>query len=535
MNLTRSILLSLSLGLLSSVLAPAALAQPSPPGGGLPPGGDQHGGATPPAPDSEIPEQCRPAPGELPDPFCMAPPPDGEGGAGGFPDFPSGGPGLGDYDFDDFDLEDFLTQFDPSKFGSFDADDLAALPPELMKGLDLSYIQNLNPELIKGLDLDFLQNLNPSAFAGFTPAQIAQMTGLQWAALDHDRLSELSPDAIQAMGDDMVKQLNPTEFRAMPSSGISKMMVNFDPAKFTADDARSLLPEGWTVESGTGRLSPPPGAAVVLRELNSASKDNLRMPALPDLDTGLAIGGNAAGGTVLLGLTNTLKSAVGEDYSFEQVAGILKVRNGPGTGAVAAFIADGKSMKQAMPGALPGIAVDDEGKYVLTTPEGLQIPIIPSLQNPDALLNTVTGMSITIEKAGDTLIEIPGQLPMLGIPDPFVQPSTLPTGIHRNGDGPDQQVIMVYPDGSSQLLNPMIQDRESFTNTAMKIPQIRSLQIKVDGSIVVDYEGQLLRLRPAFDISPGTGGTGEAAIQLIGTNTAQFINAQGKKQVFYIQ
>jgi hypothetical protein len=548
MTILRKISFTLMFSLIVSMVNSVAFAQlpptgsgfGQPPSGGLPPGGDEAGGPTPPAPDSEIPEECRPAAGEVPDPFCMAPPPAGQGGSGEFPDFPPGGfdlDDLDDIDFDAFEFDDFRNLFDPSMFGSFSADDLDRLSPELTKNLDMSYIENLSPEVLRSVDLSFFQNLNPSAFAGFTPEQVSQLLGSQWSAMNRDQLGELSPDAIRAMGTDMLKQIDPEEFRAMASEDLSKMVVNFDPGKFTATEVKDLLPAGWTLDAATGRLSPPPGAVVVLRELAKTEQNNLSIPRMPDLSTGLAIGGNASAGTVLFGLNKALETAVGESYSFEQDdTGILKVRSGQGTEVAAAFIVDSNAMKQAMPGTLPGITLDEAGKYVLTTPDGLQVPVIPSLQNPEGLLNAITGMSIKIQEAGDTRIEIPGSLPIMCVPDPYVQPSSeLPVGIHRNGEGADAQVVIVYPDGTSQLLNPMIQDRESVTNTVLEIPQVRSLQIQVDGSILLDYEGQTLRLRPAYDITLGGGASTQPSIQLTGPASAEFINSQGDRQVFYIQ
>ncbi len=539
----------LTLALTCCLQATAGLAQSLPPGGGsfgqppaggLPPGGDEYGGYSPPAPDSEIPEACRPAPGEIPDPFCMAPPPEGEGGSGGFPDFPVGGFDPDDFDpddfdFDDYDVDEFLTQFDPSLFASFGVDDLQRLSPELTKGLDASYIGNLKPDVVASLAPDFLLSLTPSVFAGFTPEQVAQLTGSQWATLGHQQLESLSPSAIQSMGSEAVKQLNAAEFQAMSPEDISKMMVNFTPGLVSAKEVAGLLPEGWVIDDTSGRLSPPPGATVSLRTLEIEVPETLRLPPLPNLDTGLALGGNAAGGTVLTGLTRALASAVGDDFRFEQEDGILTVRSGPGAEIAAAFIPDSKAMKQAQPGSPPGVSLDDSGKYVLTTPDGLQVPVIPSLQNPESLLNAVAGMAIRIEEAGDTRIDIPGQNPLMGIPDPFVQSSALPAGIHRSGEGPDQQVTVVFPDGRAQKLNPMIQDRENFVSTVSAIPQISGVQIQMDGTILVDYQGQTLRLRPAFDISPGSGSGGQAGITLTGPDTAEFINAKGDRQVFYIR
>jgi hypothetical protein len=46
-------------------------------------------------------------------------------------------------------------------------------------------------------------------------------------------------------------------------------------------------------------------------------------------------------------------------------------------------------MKQAPEGAAPGVSQDATGAYVLTTDKGYQIPLLPSLANPDAVKKSI--------------------------------------------------------------------------------------------------------------------------------------------------
>ena len=101
---------------------------------------------------------------------------------------------------------------------------------------------------------------------------------------------------IKAMGDDMLGSLNKTEFKNMASGDFSKMMVNFDPTKFSPDELKDFIPPSWNMNAQTGQLTAPPGAGLQFKALPSLDTASMQMPTLPDLNSKLALGGSATGG-----------------------------------------------------------------------------------------------------------------------------------------------------------------------------------------------------------------------------------------------
>ncbi len=430
-----------------------------------------------------------------------------------------------------------LQKLDPTVMSGMSATQLGALKPEAMAGFKPEQIGALAPEMMSKFTPEQFTKLDPKAFEGITPQQITALTGTQLGAMDKDKLGALSPDAIKAMSDDVLGSLNKTEFKSMDSGDFSKMMVNFDPTKFSPTELADFIPPSWNMNAQTGQLTAPPGAELQFKALPSLDTSTVQMPTLPDLNSKLAIGGTATGGnTVLQGMTQALGS-VDPNLKFEQTGGILSVK---GTGAsadpLAAFIPDSKAMVQAPAGAKPGITVDTTGKFVLTTPEGYMVPVIPALQNPTALINAVPGLTLDVADKGQTLIKMPGSNPLNGIADPFLTKSTQPPGIYRSGEKSTEEALVVYPDGTAQKVKPTIQSPDEFQSATKSIPEVGDLKVNVDGSITLKFSGQPLTLKPAFEIAPGASGSAVTpSIKLIDATTAEFTNARGDKQRFYVK
>ncbi len=431
---------------------------------------------------------------------------------------------------------DQLQRLDPTVMSGMTAAQLGALKPEAMAGFKPEQMGALAPEMMMRFTREQFTSLDAKAFEGITPQQIGALSGTQIGAMDRNKLGALPPEAIRAMGDDMLGSLNKTEFKNMASEDFSKMMVNFDPSKFSPNELTDFIPPSWNMNALTGQLTAPPGAGLQFKALPSLDTAAMQMPTLPDLNSKLALGGTATGGnTVLQGMTQALGS-VDPSLKFEQAGGILSVRGaGASAGPMAAFIPDSAAMIQAPAGALPGISQDATGKFVITTPEGYRVPVIPTLQNPTALINAIPGLKLDVADKGETKITLPGANPLNGIADPFVTTSTQPPGIYRSGAKGNEEALVVFPDGTAQKVKPTIQSPEEFQSATKGIPQVGDLKVNVDGSITLKFEGQPLTLKPEFEVVPGTTGTTVTpSIKLIDASTAEFTNARGDTQRFHV-
>jgi hypothetical protein len=431
---------------------------------------------------------------------------------------------------------DQLQKLDPKVMSGMSATQLGAFKPEAMAGFKPDQIGALSPEMMSKFTPEQFTNLDSKAFAGITPQQITALSGTQIGAMDRSKLGALTPDAIKAMGDDMLGSLNKTEFKSMASGDFSKMMVNFDPTKFSPDELKDFIPASWNMNAQTGQLTAPPGAGLQFKALPSLDTATMQMPTLPDLNSKLALGGSATGGnTVLQGMTAALGS-VDPTLKFEQAGGILSVKGtGTSAGPMAAFIADSSAMIQAPAGAKPGITQDATGKFVITTPEGYMVPVIPALQNPTALINAIPGLTLDVAEKGGTKITMPGANPLNGIADPFVTTSAQPPGIYRSGAKGNEEALVVYPDGTAQKVKPTIQSPDEFQSATTAISQVGDLKVNVDGSITLKFDGQPLTLKPEFEVVPGaTGTTVTPEIKMIDSATAEFTNSRGDKQRFHV-
>ncbi|MDO9316977.1 MAG: hypothetical protein Q7V56_02095 [Gammaproteobacteria bacterium] len=432
---------------------------------------------------------------------------------------------------------DQLQKLDPTVMSGMTATQLGAFKPEAMAGMKPEQIGAMAPEMMSKFTPEQFIKLDAKAFEGITPQQMTALSGTQIGAMDKNKLGALSPDAINAMSNDVLGSMNKTEFKNMNSEDFSKMMVNFDPAKFAPSQLTDFIPPSWSMNAQTGQLTAPPGAELQFKALPSLDTSTMQMPTLPDLNSKLALGGTATGGnTVLQGMTQALAN-FDPNLRFEQVGGILNVRGtGANSGPMAAFIPDSNAMVQAPAGSIPGITVDATGKFVLTTQEGYMVPVIPTLQNPTALISAVPGLTLDVADKGGTSIKMPGANPLNGIADPFITTSTQPPGIYRSGEKGNEEALMVYPDGTAQKMKPTIQSPDEFQNATKEIPQVGDLKVNVDGSITLKFDGQPLTLKPEFEVVPGaTGTTVTPSIRLIDSTTAEFTNARGDKQRFYVK
>ena len=430
-----------------------------------------------------------------------------------------------------------VQRLDPAAISGMTAAQLGALKPESMAGFKPEQIGAMAPEMMSKFTPEQFTKLDAKAFEGITPQQMTALSGTQIGAMDKDKLGALSPDAIKSMSNDVLASMNKTAFKSMDGDDFSKMMVNFDPAKFSPNQLTEFIPPNWSMNAQTGQLTAPPGAGLQFKALPNLDTTTMQMPTLPDLNSKLALGGVATGGnTVLQGMTQALGS-VDPNLRFEQAGGILSVKGtGANAGPMAAFIPDSSAMIQAPAGAKPGITQDASGRFVITTAEGYMVPVIPALQNPTALINAIPGLKLDVAAKGETMITLLGANPLNGIADPFLTSSTRAPGIYRSGAKGDEEALVVFPDGTAQKVKPTIQSPDEFQNATKGIAQVGDLKVNVDGSITLKFSGQPLTLKPEFEVVPGAAGTSVTpSITMIDSTTAEFTNARGDKQRFQVK
>jgi hypothetical protein len=123
-------------------------------------------------------------------------------------------------------------------------------------------------------------------------------------------------------------------------------------------------------------------------------------------------------------------------------------------------------------------------------------------------------------------------LPIVGIFDLLFETSDEPAGLYRQGTGPDEEVLIVYSDGTAQRMRPTIQSPDEFESAASAIPGVERVEVNLDGTIELDYQGAGLILKPLFDVLPGMESGSATPELIIEDGRFFFINSNGDRQEF---
>ncbi|HAJ76185.1 MAG TPA: hypothetical protein DCM64_06990 [Gammaproteobacteria bacterium] len=465
---------------------------------------------------------------------------------------------------------DQVGNLDPTAVGGFDSGQLGKLSDQAFGALDRDHVDNLDASALGGITGTQLANLDPTAAAGFDSTQLGMIpidaiddqSSDHVSQLDRDAVKGLSveqfdsldPTALQGfdrnnlggLDDDVIRDLDPTdlanlnatEVQNLPDGDPPAFLTSLDRSNVSPDDVTDFLPSGWQIDSATGDLSAPPGADLAFPTLDqSGVDDGTTLPTLPDFSRDLSLGGGQGDDSVLMGLDSALDSANLGGFGFQQSPdGILTVASdGDPDTTVGAFIPDADNMTQAADGFTPGIAVDDRGAYVLTTDDGYQTPLLPTARDPDDIVGAILGSEVTVGGQGETRIDLPesdGGGPVVGAFDPVVEITSDAAGLYRTGSGADEEIRVVYEDGTSQTMRPAINNPDEFDQAARAVPGVESVEINTDGTIDVRFDGVDLVLRPLFDVTDGTAAGSADPTLTVEDGRFFFDNSNGDRQEF---
>jgi len=212
----------------------------------------------------------------------------------------------------------------------------------------------------------------------------------------------------------------------------------------------------------------------------------------------------------------------------------LKIGDGTGGPATAAFIPDPANTKQAPADSTPGVTVDSEtGGFIMITAEGYQIPLKPGISDPDQLASLIDG-EVEIGAGGQTSIETKNAdgtvSAVAGIPDPVLTTDSRPPGTYTDGD----VVTIVYKGGSAQKLKPAIKDQVALKDAAAAIPGVDNVTFRDDGLVTGTVDGAKFKLKPSLKIEkalPGATIVPGFSVDPI-TGDTFFTSKNGDKQKF---
>jgi len=344
-------------------------------------------------------------------------------------------------------------------------------------------------------------------------------------AFDKKSLAALPPAAFGGLNTAALKQLNQDEVKQLDSKDLTKLVTNLDSTQVKPEDVKNLLPEGWTVDSTTGRITPPAGSNISLPPLKAATTTpsttttgTVQTPEVPDLAKAVAVGGKTdATGSVLQGVNDALKAAGVPQFIAKQNGNGVIIVEGPGIKLN--FLPDNKNMKQGDTKAPAGITIIN-GHYVVVTPLGQLIPVLPTPKDPQGLaLALGKDGGLKVDESGVVIISQKGKKSPV-IFDSLATPTTAipavagkPAGVYFTGT---DFGFSVYADGTAQAIKPAVAAPDTFTTKAQAFSGVEAVKDNGDGSFTVTYKGVELIIKPQnFDttVAPvATGTTVEPSI-----------------------
>ncbi len=436
---------------------------------------------------------------------------------------------ISDPDFLSFFEDKHIQQIPPEAFPGFTAEQFKQLPPNVFDSFTPAQFVNLLPEVLAVMDSERFKLLAPDVVGsmsieqiGFLPREaIDGMTKVQFTearngdflhSLLSGNIGGLSPEVIELFDTTDFAQLNKEECLQMPPIDLTKLFTNLDQNNFEPDDIIDCLPPGWTVDDD-GALGPPANSRIFLDVISKPDNlpDNLKIPDIFNLNSGLAVGGRSGNGKALDGINNVIKKlGLDDQFVFKQavdVGGILSLI-GKIQGTEWAFIPDpGNSEFLAPddPDVAAGLSIDPEnGAFRFITEAGLRLPLLPMAKDLVKMMEALTTQGVqgvvTVRDDGVVIVpDLPEQLhplafmfDMMVTSDPGFGP-----GLHKNPLG-DGQHWLVDTIGNAQRIHPTLPEPEDMENWG----HLFDIKIKhqTDGSFKALLAGLEYILKPTFEV-----------------------------------
>lgn len=458
-----------------------------------------------------------------------------------------------------------IAKLTPEAVKGFLAEQLRALDPNAAKGFTPAQIKNIKPEAFRGFNAKHINKLSNDAVSAITPEQFSLLTRSAIAgfsveqfknirlevlsSLNASNIGGLSRDVLRVFGLDILTRLDIKELKKLTSVDVTAIFLNIDTSKIKAKDIKVYLPEGYSVNEDTGKLSLPIGKVSLpplTININTTVNVNVELPPLPDLNTSLNVGGTSdQKSDMLTQLNKTLIQINYPQFTVSQTdTGIMKVAGtGSSKGVDLAFIPDQDNTETVSNDVAPGLYTTSGGHLVLVTTGGIKFTLIAAPQDPVRLAKVLpAGKKVKMGKKGETRLELSDRV-ICGLFDAFVEPAPkgAKPGVTIQGTaGVDEVATVVYEDGTQQKLRPSVQDQDglvtakNFLNDAAKYLKYK---FSADGNIHFLYGDVYFISKPTFDIQVNyTTPQARPVINVLDDGKqAELINEDGERQVFKLE
>jgi hypothetical protein len=399
----------------------------------------------------------------------------------------------------------------------------------------------IDEEQIAQLNCDSIQELRPEQFELFTSAvfdafkeeQISCMPAEVFTELENDRVSMMAAplfgqmkaeqlkhipaSAIQGMRSEQLKQIPVEEFCEMELEDALEFLLNANDdvgeevlAEFVARCERLSMDE-------QGHLQIPPETRIPARQLFGQSElrnQNVIIENPIDMTSGLMLGGKAASEGGLLADVQHLIDAYGISITQNQY-GVLELEL---EGRLFAVRPDPDSLRKAPAGAEPGIEATEDGAFILTTEDLVEIRLVPSLRNPMLVQKAFAASQkteeteIRVSATGQSLLrDLSSRSTRAGrslvidwSPEVFPSPGRSGRGM-RSEDDLLQKTLFNYADGTSQWVNASVLQPNTLIKLLLDIPGVKTAVRQSNSTFKVqfsDIEGHNydITLYPQLDV-----------------------------------
>jgi len=418
------------------------------------------------------------------------------------------------------DTECHLDTFDLSldRIPSFDRSTVAELESDAFCAFNEDVIEELSAESFEGLNADQLNKIQCEGLSSLEPEQFRYIPKTALSGLTPRTLGCFSSEVIFEIGLNDLQSLN---VDGSSSDELGRILNNMNTDEISAEDILNLLPDGWKIDRETNVLTAPPGAKLGFKALQRPDDltPQIELPELPNLNTGFGLGGwSRSGENALDELNKSLSQAKTDNadilkfftFSQDEKTGIVTViGSGEFEGVHLSLIPDVDNMIQVDADVPVGLSIANNGQFIMTTPNGYQFPLIPAPQIEEVLAVSQAGR-LELGSKGDTLAIIPsdtGETFATVIFDSFVKPAPegVNAGVHFSNENSvkstrseDDEVLVVYEDGTAQAVHPTVYLPEIFIEEAYKFPGVEKVTFNTDGTFTVIFAGQALIIEPSF-------------------------------------
>ena len=458
-------------------------------------------------------------------------------------------PPLSDYGVNENNLDTMddteFNNIQPEAFGSFEPNNIEALPLEVFDNFEAQDIQNLQPDAVEAIEPEEFEQLPLDALRGFTEKNID--------ALDDDVLYTINAEKLAKMNPNAIKK----------SARPGRIFTELNAEQIPIDQIKDYLPDGWSVNEETGEISAPPNTKLTYKEFDSEtaiSPKKAAVPELADLSSSFSVGGKG-GVSAQEQLSQGLQQATGlpdvdmTAFSIKQdKTGFIKVEgSGVYQDRAFNFLASTDSIEQVPSDEAAGLGTDEGGFPTIITPNKQRVTLAPApdVANLVDALNvdepigiddeeqkmssdicTYKDQTVKLNQTGDVLMKIPDSTTrfardtkktdthVVGIFDAFKEsppqqfcssgncnwvnmPSNLQVGVHFSKSNKKsrakQTAYVVYPDGSTQTFYPTVLNPNKFQALLLKVNGMEKAVYQVDGSFKVIFNGNAMTLSPTFD------------------------------------